>query len=694
MNQFFMSTPTNPPSQLKTGADGPDVGALKIHSAKLYSARLEMLGNQLSLNTRGGQSIQVKVAVGQQTVTVPIPVGQQIPAAIKAGQSFQVSFSTNKDGQPQISFYPQDGAKAAAQTVKISLSDAQLVNLLTLSKAFRANPDGSVQTQAKIVLNNQNIPALKLPGLASAIKLPEGVADLLKDSKSVNVTIDAKSGKIELQLSLDGKAAKITLPLTADKVSQMVRQAVNQSPNLAMKVEAQTAGATKTAGAMQIALPNQQKLTLPGKTDPDAQVKIQSLSQREMSVKITGSATSNTEQSPAKPLLSILLNRPLAGLTTAQPPAGKGDAAQGAATSALSKAAASLKPMMESLVQSVKFSTTTADNTTQLNPLSPQASAVDLKQQKQVLDKLIDPLIRLLLPKKVNWSEGLKSLATLEQQLPDAKATAEGDKVPQLKQLLNQLNRAIPDQNSALTEKNIANIVGQLINFNPAKVSTSIQPTPANAIASALQLLLGSKLVHQNEAKSTPQLIKQLASLLTPLTGKEAKTAKEMKALTGPIVQAEQGSNSLKTLVGLQSGIRHQQLENAEKKVDGNTQINLSIPLKIDDEFKEVKIAITEEEAKKGQGRQKNSIWQLNLTFDLNEMGRLLVNAKLKDGEVSMHLYAEKQKTLTLMEKFSAILEKRLETQGVKINNIQSSLGKINTPKDNKPMSSILQITV
>ena len=167
-----------------------------------------------------------------------------------------------------------------------------------------------------------------------------------------------------------------------------------------------------------------------------------------------------------------------------------------------------------------------------------------------------------------------------------------------------------------------------------------------------------------------------------------------MKTLTSAMAQTEQGSNSLKTLVGLQSGLRHQQLENVEKKLDGNPQINITLPLKLDNEFKEVKIAITEEESKKDKNKNKHSIWQLNLTFDLNELGKLLVTAKLKEGEVSMHLYAEQQKTLTLMEKFSSILEKRLETQGVKINNIQSSLGKINPPKNNKPMNSILQITV
>lgn len=691
MNQFYMSTPSTGASQPSVGGDGS--GQLKIQTAKLYSARLEMLGNQIS---------QVKVAVNKQTVTVPLPVPQPMPPGIKPGQSVQVSFTTNKDGQPQVTLHPAEGGKTPPQTIKVSLSDAQLVNLMTLGKAFKANPDGSVQTQAKIILNNQNVAALKLPGLANALKLPQGVAELLKDSKTVAVSIQAKGNKIELQLSLDPKAAnvskanaKISLPLTADKVSQMVKQAINQSPDMALKVD------TKTAGTTKVLLPNQQSITLPGKADAKAAVSIQTIAQREMSLKIT--------LPTGKPAVTISLNRPLAALTpdAAQTTATQAKSTEKTAattTNGLTKTAANLKPMLETMVQNVKLSAekslSSLSGAQNGEAVAPQAQppAMDLKQQKEVFSKLLDPLIRLLLPKKLNWSEGLKSLAALEQQLPQSKSSvADADtnnKMPELKQLLSQLRSSIPDQNSPLTEKNIAAIIGQIINFNPAKVSPSLQPTPANAIANALQLLLGSKLVQQSEAKATPQLLQQLTSLLKPLTGKEAKTAGAMKTLTTAMSQAEGSSNSLKTLVGLQSGLRHQQLENVEKKLDGNTQLNLTLPLKVDNEIKELKIAISEEENKKNKNRKKQSIWQLNLTFDLNTLGKLLVNAKLKEGEVSMHLYAEQQKTLTLMEKFSGILERRLETQGVKINNIQSSLGKINIPKDNKPMNSILQITV
>jgi hypothetical protein len=695
MNPFYFSAQTPPSSQLKTGSE--EAGkALSIQSSKLYSARLEMLGNQLS---------QVKVAVGKQTITVPLPP-QQLPPGIKLDQPLQVSFSITKNGQQQIRFFAQGSAPSvtsstsSAQTVKISLTDAQLVNLLTLGKAFKANPDGRVQTQGKIVMINQNTPALKLPGLTNAIKLPEGLADLAKDAKAVGVTISAKGNKIELQLSLDPKNPKATqfnLPLSADKVTQMVKQSISQTSNMAVKVDSKS---VSPAGTTKITLANQQQLSLPTKVAANADVKVQALSQHELTIKVTPIIAQSE-----KALAAIILKQPMPLLSEDQINAkvsAKADtkAAEGSKTATsthpLNKAAASFKPAIDSLIQAVKLTAekSLVGPTDQPQVKQPLPPRVDLKQQKQILDKLIDPLIRILLPKKINLSEGLKTLAALEQQLPDTKPAADGSKDPQLKQLLNQINNSIIDQNTPLTEKNMATIISQLLNVNPARVSPTVQSTPANAIANALQLLLGSKLVQRSEAKVTPQLLQQLTSLLKPLTNKEAKTPSAMKALTASMTQTEQGGNSLKTLVGLQSGIRHQQLENVEKKLDGNPQINVNMPLKLDDEIKEVKIAISEEQRNNSGSANKKSIWQLNLTFDLGEMGKLLVNAKLKEGEVSMHLYAEQQHTLTLMERFSSILEKRLETQGVKINNIQSSLGKINTPKGSKPLNSILQITV
>ncbi len=731
MANFQMPMPKINVPQAKSG--GIDMQGVKIQLAQMHSARLETLGNMVS---------QVKIAVGNQTVTQPLP---QMPQGMKSGQQVQVSVSTNKSGQVVIEFFPEQGKAAAPQSAKVNLSDAQLVSLLSLNKNYKAAANNVMQTQAKVVLDNTKTPTLKLPGLATPVKLPEGVAGLLKDSKTVAVAVAVKNNKVELQITLPGKVAKqakISLPIGAEKISTIVKQSITKTGDMPVSVPA------KGSTTGKITLPNQQPIALPGKVADNASVKVTNLSQHALTLKIT--PPQSTTRDLIKPLATVVLNRPQVIDALKQPTNADG-LKNHQNTAPPAKVADGNKVVTQVLTQAVKTSTDKAaiepkgvssgkepvNANTALNPkvvieektvdpkvlntakaaneqaslnqtgakeaaktiqtevlLAVQPKPVEnYEQQKQVLSKLIDPLIRILLPKKLNWSEGLKSLAAIEKQLPDSKPLTDNTKDPDLKQVLNQLRASIPDQNTPLTEKNIASIVGQLLNFSPTKVMTSAQPTPGNAIASALQLLLGSKVV-QSESKATPQLLQQLTSLLKPLTGKQEKTPKGMKAMTASIAQAEQSSGSLKTLVGLHSGIRNQQLDNVEKKLDGNAQINLTVPLKVNDEVKELHIAINEDEAKSDKDGRKTSLWQLNLTFDLGELGRLLVNAKLKEGEVNMHLYAEQQKTLTLMNKFSAILEQRLEFHGVKIKNIQSSLGKINSSNAKRQLNSLLQIKV
>jgi len=118
------------------------------------------------------------------------------------------------------------------------------------------------------------------------------------------------------------------------------------------------------------------------------------------------------------------------------------------------------------------------------------------------------------------------------------------------------------------------------------------------------------------------------------------------------------------------------------------------LPLRVDDQVKELHIAINEEKHKADTSSSRLSIWNLTLTFDLDKLGKMLVNTKLKDGEISMHLYAEQPKTLALMNKFSSTLELRLEMFGVKINQIQSSLGKIDSNNAKRQQNTLLQIKV
>lgn len=719
MPNFNLPMPNLPNAKVSSGS--ADMGSVKLQMGQMYNARLETLGNQVS---------QVKIAVGQQTVSQPLP---QLPSTIRPGQNYQVSVTTNKNGQAVLSFFPQQTQSATqAQVLKVSLTDAQLVNLLSLNKNYQAKPDGSVQTQAQVVLDGAaKTPALKLPAMPGTVKLPEGVGALLSQSKSLQVALSAKNGKVELQFQLPGAkagAAPIKLSISADKLISAAKQGVSQSAETPLQVQ------TKGTTSPKVTLPNGQTLTLPSKvTSPgqnaQPQAQFSNLNQRQLTITVSsGQTTTAPDKASAQPLpaggktlATVTLDKAntVSALKTGDAPVQDG-AKSAQPQQAAQKAQVQLqlsgdkiptdKAMLSSNDKPItadKAQTQNAAQTAKTEQaatlLAAQTPAITQNriEQKQALDKLIDPLIRVLLPKKMNWSEGLKNLATLEKQLPDSKIPLDPkqqavlDKDPELKQVLTQLRNSIPDQNSPLTEKNIANILGSIMNYNPTSVTSTPQPTPSNAIANALQLLLGAKLV-QNETKATPQVIQQLTTLLKNHTGKEEKTAKGIKALTNNLAQAELGSGSgaLRSLSGLSATMRSQQLDNVEKKLDGNPQINVTMPLKVDDEIKELHLSINEDEEHSEKDNRKVSIWQLNLTFDLGDLGRMLVNAKLKDGELSMQMYAEKQGALTQINKFSQTLQERLEFHGVKIKQVQSSLGKISAGEGNKKLTSLLQIKV
>lgn len=666
------------------------MGAIKIQLGQMYSARLETLGNQIS---------QVKIAVGQQTISQPLP---QLPRQVQAGQNVQVSITTDANGKAVLSFFPEQGKAAAPspQMMKVALTDAQLLNLLSLNKSFQVKPDGSVQAQAAIVsAQGGKTLALKLPGMNGNIKLPEGVASLLKDKQSVDVQLSAKGNKIELQLSVPSKNGttplKMNLPL--DKLLSAVKDNIAKASNQPVTLDSKSNAPSKAV------LGNGQSITLPAKVPQQSTLKLDTVNGRQLTLSAAppkqsdkAIATVSLDKSAQTTSLKQALAAndakiaPSTAKTADLTPANKTDAAQIQALKAQSdKALVQAAGDKSMTAKSINNNADTAITQAAINQQTEK-----LVQQKQALNKLIDPLIRILLPKKLNWSEGLKNLDNLAKQLPPAAQDADGDKPPELKQLLNQLRNSIPDQNTPLNEKTVANMVTGVLNFSPSKVMTSPQATPANAIASALQLLLGAK-VAQNEAKVTPQLIQQLTTLLKAQTsGKPEGNAKSVKNMTSQLAQADQSAGSLRQLAGLSANMRTQQLENTEKKLDGNPQLNLSIPLKVDDEIKELHLTINEDEENSEKDNKKVSIWQLSLTFDLADLGRMLVSAKLKEGELSMQLYAEKQGALQQINKFSETLEERLEFHGVKIKNIQSSLGKINAGVGNKKLTSLLQIKV
>ena len=208
MNQFHWqgSQPSNKgAAQLSStsNAGGLDLPGLKINTAQVYSAKIQAMPQ-----TPSQVQIQINVpqANGQPiTLSQPLP---QLPQGIALNQSVQVTLTMSQSGQLTLTINPtaknpnQQGktpsadstsnpnpktsqatnqlavaTNTSAQTLKLSLSDQQIVALLTLNKAYQQTKTGTIQTQAQITQSQMTQsqmtqskdqqPQLKLQGLST-----------------------------------------------------------------------------------------------------------------------------------------------------------------------------------------------------------------------------------------------------------------------------------------------------------------------------------------------------------------------------------------------------------------------------------------------------------------------------------------------------------------------------------------------
>lgn len=259
----------------------------------------------------------------------------------------------------------------------------------------------------------------------------------------------------------------------------------------------------------------------------------------------------------------------------------------------------------------------------------------------------------------------------------------------------------------ALSPEQIKEAISQQLNH-------TLQPSPANnttfasTVALALQALLGKRLqVAKSSAdkstsgqqktgdKESESIRQQSASDGKPSTSlvKPSLTNKEMfSQLQKLMEQLDGGEEKLqKSLLGVHQTLRGQQAQNLDRAADQLLHLQLSLPLQKDNETSEVHIDIKEEH-EESEGLIKK-IWQVNLTFNLPKLGKLLATAKLNQSDVDIKLYSEQSDALKKAKKYTDLLKDRLVTQGLSVSAIHCSLGKI-PERTQKSSVNILQIKV
>lgn len=195
-----------------------------------------------------------------------------------------------------------------------------------------------------------------------------------------------------------------------------------------------------------------------------------------------------------------------------------------------------------------------------------------------------------------------------------------------------------------------------LLQFQPLQSQASLQ-TSGGTLAVAIQLLLGHLLQKPVPAAQTAanQRLSQLVSALEP----------------------QQASNLLRQLASHSSTLQQSQLATLDSSTQAQQQLILQLPLQQGNHSVFSQLQIEQREADSKQDGSKQTLWQLTMRFDMQQLGAMLVIARLQQQQLQLQFYTEQPQALALTEQFLPILKDRCTMQGLEVKQAECVLGKI-----------------
>ena len=195
-----------------------------------------------------------------------------------------------------------------------------------------------------------------------------------------------------------------------------------------------------------------------------------------------------------------------------------------------------------------------------------------------------------------------------------------------------------------------------LLQFQPLQSQPSLQ-TSGGTLAVAIQLLLGHLLQKPVPAAQTPanQRLSQLVNTLEP----------------------QQASNLLRQLASHSSTLQQSQLATLDSSNQTQQQLILQLPLNQGGQSVFSQLLIEQRDANGKQDGSKQRMWQLTMRFDLQQLGAMLVIARLQQQQLQLQFYTEQPQALALTEQFLPILKDRCKMQGLDVHQAECVLGKI-----------------
>lgn len=224
--------------------------------------------------------------------------------------------------------------------------------------------------------------------------------------------------------------------------------------------------------------------------------------------------------------------------------------------------------------------------------------------------------------------------------------------------------KLLAGQTSALAtdlKANLLRLVGQLLPNLPGALPTA--SAAANTAALALPVLLREALGHQRQQPSSFPLP---ARLLSTLEGEaDLETLLKLAAAAISRLQTHQLSSLAQT----------------QTTADGTllTTWQLEIPMRDQQQMVALQLKIQSEEQpekpEKRRQEQGETLWRVDLAFDLDPLGPLQVQAQLLRGSLSTQFWAERSATAALINHELTHLRERLQASGLEVGELACRQG-------------------
>lgn len=262
-----------------------------------------------------------------------------------------------------------------------------------------------------------------------------------------------------------------------------------------------------------------------------------------------------------------------------------------------------------------------------------------------------------------------------------------------LRTSIDKLFGALPDAAQLSTAKGLAAALensGILLESKLLGGQGQALPTDlkANLLRLITQLLpnlpAGTPLTAANAS-----LAQAMPALARDLLGSLGKASNRQQALSFPLpsrlLQAMDGEADLEALLKLAAAAisrlqTHQLSSLAQSQVgpDGNllTTWQLELPMRNQQELVPLQVKIQRDEGNaQSKSEKKETLWKVELAFDLDPLGPLQVQAQLAHGRLSSQLWAERSSTVSLIDAELDNLRQRLSAAGLQVGELACSHG-------------------